>query len=134
MSAHSEADTLIIGGGVVGMSVAYGLARAGERVTLLDEGDDAYRAARGNFGLVWVQGKGVGCPNYTRWTLGAAAAWPAFAAELAQRTGVDVEYMMSGVESSQATLTLDMTNERSREGIIIIIFSTIAIICFIQYF
>lgn len=96
MSSHQEADTIVIGGGVVGMSVAYGLARAGERVLLLDEGDDAYRAARGNFGLVWVQGKGVGCPDYTRWTLGAAAAWPAFASELARRTGVDVELAQHG--------------------------------------
>ena len=28
-------------------------------MVLLDEGDIAYRAARGNFGLVWVQGKGA---------------------------------------------------------------------------
>ena len=60
--------------GVVGMSLAYGLARAGETVRLLDEGDDAFRAARGNFGLVWVQGKGLGNPPYARWTMTAAAA------------------------------------------------------------
>ncbi|MDH5341174.1 MAG: FAD-binding oxidoreductase [Rubrivivax sp.] len=96
MSRLHESDTLVIGGGVVGMALAYGLARAGERVQLLDEGDDAYRAARGNFGLVWVQGKGLGRPAYARWTLGAAAAWPAFAAELAERTGVDVELSQIG--------------------------------------
>ena len=62
MRQHTELDTLVIGGGVVGMAVAYGLARAGERVRLLDEGDDAFRAARGNFGLVWVQGKGLDHP------------------------------------------------------------------------
>jgi glycine/D-amino acid oxidase-like deaminating enzyme len=96
MKATHEADTLVIGGGVVGMALAYGLARAGERVQLLDEGDDAFRAARGNFGLVWVQGKGLGRPDYARWTLAAAAAWPAFAAELAERTGVDVELSQRG--------------------------------------
>ena len=66
MNANREIDTLVIGGGVVGMSVAYGLARAGERVRVLDEGDDAFRAARGNFGLVWVHGKGVDNPAYAR--------------------------------------------------------------------
>jgi glycine/D-amino acid oxidase-like deaminating enzyme len=91
-----EADTLVIGGGVVGMSLAYGLARAGDRVVLLDEGDDAYRAARGNFGLVWVQGKGLACPPYARWTMESAAAWPAFAAELSARTGIDVELSQPG--------------------------------------
>ena len=91
-----ELDTLVIGGGVVGMALAYGLARAGERVRVLDEGDDAYRAARGNFGLVWVQGKGLGCPDYARWTIAAAAAWPGFEQDLAERSGVDVELSQIG--------------------------------------
>ena len=69
--AH-DLDTLVIGGGVVGLSLACGLARAGERVRLLDEADDAFRAARGNFGLVWVQGKGLGRAAYARWTMDAA--------------------------------------------------------------
>ena len=96
MITSSEADTIVVGGGVVGLSLAYGLARAGERVVLLDEGDDAFRAARGNFGLVWVQGKGLGRPAYARWTLKAAASWPAFAAELRERTGIDVELSQPG--------------------------------------
>lgn len=94
--AAQDFDTLVVGGGVVGMSLAYGLARAGERVGLLDEGDDAFRAARGNFGLVWVQGKGLDQPAYARWTMQAAAAWPGFAAELAERTGIDVELAQPG--------------------------------------
>lgn len=96
MGTERDTDCLVVGGGMVGAAIAYGLARAGERVTLLDEGDDAYRAARGNFGLVWVQGKGQGRPDYTRWTMGSAAAWPAFAAELRERTGVDVELAQPG--------------------------------------
>lgn len=96
MRQHTELDTLVIGGGVVGMSVAYGLARAGERVRLLDEGDDAFRAARGNFGLVWVQGKGLDHPAYARWNMAAARQWPAFARELAERTGIDVELSQIG--------------------------------------
>ncbi|MEO8806446.1 MAG: FAD-dependent oxidoreductase [Burkholderiaceae bacterium] len=105
-----EVDTLVIGGGVVGMSLAYGLARAGERVRLLDEGDDAYRAARGNFGLVWVQGKGLGNAAYARWTLNAARDWPAFARELAERIDVDVELSQIG----GFTMCLDETELAER--------------------
>jgi glycine/D-amino acid oxidase-like deaminating enzyme len=96
MSSDGESDVLVIGGGIVGMALAWGLARAGERVQLLDEGDDAYRAARGNFGLVWIQGKGLGRPAYARWSMASAARWPAFAAELADATGVDVELQQRG--------------------------------------
>lgn len=92
----TDIDTLVIGGGVVGVSIAYGLAGAGERVRVLDEGDDAYRAARGNFGLVWVQGKGVANPDYARWSMAASKRWPAFAEELTALTGVNLELSQIG--------------------------------------
>jgi glycine/D-amino acid oxidase-like deaminating enzyme len=63
---------------------------------LLDEGDDAFRAARGNFGLVWVQGKGLDKPAYARWSMAAAQRWPAFAQDLAERSGIDVELSQVG--------------------------------------
>ena len=44
--------------GLVGAAVAFGLRSLGPKLALLDEGDVAYRAARANFGLIWVQGKG----------------------------------------------------------------------------
>lgn len=96
MTGAHEVDTLVIGGGVVGMAIAFGLASAGERVRVLDQGDQAHRAARGNFGLVWVQGKGLGCPEYARWSMDAAKQWAPFAQELEALTGVDVELSQAG--------------------------------------
>lgn len=86
----------IIGGGLVGMAIAWGLVRQGKRVTLFDEGDVAFRAARGNFGLVWVQGKGVHLPDYARWTRLSAALWPDFARELEEETGVSLQLSKPG--------------------------------------
>src|SRR5690606_3569053 len=82
-----ESDYAIVGGGVVGLAVAYGLLGLGRRVTVLDEGDGAWRASRGNFGLIWVQGKGLDAPAYARWTRRSAAAWKDFAAELREESG-----------------------------------------------
>lgn len=96
MTVIREVDTLVLGGGVVGMAIAYGLTACGERVRLLDEGDDAFRAARGNFGLVWVQGKGLENLDYARWSIAAAERWPAFAHELMKLTGVDVSLSQIG--------------------------------------
>ncbi|MEO0994167.1 MAG: FAD-dependent oxidoreductase [Pseudomonadota bacterium] len=91
-----SADVAIVGGGLLGSAIGYGLARAGLSVTVLDEGDNAFRAARGNFGLVWVQGKGAYSPAYSAWTRRSATLWPAFAAELAERTGVDLQLSQPG--------------------------------------
>ncbi len=82
-------DAIVIGGGLVGSAIAYGLARAGLKPALLDEGDVAFRASRGNFGLVWVQSKGLGAPHYQRWTRLSSEEWPSLAAELNERTGID---------------------------------------------
>jgi len=57
-------DVLVLGGGLVGSAVAYGLAKEGAKVTVLDQDDGGFRASRGNFGLVWVQGKGYGLSPY----------------------------------------------------------------------
>jgi len=84
-----DCDVAVIGGGLVGGAVAFGLARLGRRVALLDEGDLAYRAARGNFALIWAQSKGLGLPEYGAWTARSAAAWPAFAAALHEVSGID---------------------------------------------
>lgn len=89
-------DVIVIGGGLVGTAVAYGIVRTGASVTVLDEGDDAFRASRGNFGLVWVQGKGYGMPAYARWTMQSAGLWPQLAAMLLHETGVDVRLSQPG--------------------------------------
>jgi len=89
-------DVAIIGGGLVGGAIAFGLRDLGARLAVVDEGDVAYRAARGNFGLIWVQGKGAGMPAYGAWTQQSAHEWPRLAADLAQVTGIDVALRQGG--------------------------------------
>jgi glycine/D-amino acid oxidase-like deaminating enzyme len=92
----NTSDVLVIGGGLVGASVALGLARSGLKVTVLDEDDVAFRASRGNFGLVWVQSKGFTLPDYARWSLASAQSWPELSAYFAEKTGIDVELQQPG--------------------------------------
>ena len=95
-SASRQTNIAVIGGGLVGSAIAYGLARGGEDVAVFDEGDLAFRASRGNFGLIWVQSKGLGMPAYAEWTLRSASLWPRLAAELIERTGVDPQMQQPG--------------------------------------
>lgn len=96
MTASSTYDIAVIGGGIVGLALARGLAGQDRRIAILDEGDVARRASRGNFALVWVQSKGLGMARYGSWTTGSAALWPAFAASLRQETGFDVTLSQPG--------------------------------------
>ena len=89
-------DFIVVGGGLVGCSIAYGLARQKHRVAVLDGGDRSFRASRGNFGLVWVQGKGADFPPYARWTGQAANLWPQFAEQLTAETGIEIDYQRTG--------------------------------------
>jgi hydrogen cyanide synthase HcnC len=89
-------DLIVIGGGLVGGAIAWGAQAKGATVVLLDEGDIAYRAARGNFGLVWVQSKGAGMPPYAHWTRQSAALWPDLAARLHDATGTDIALQQPG--------------------------------------
>ncbi|MFD2249882.1 glycine/D-amino acid oxidase-like deaminating enzyme [Pseudochelatococcus lubricantis] len=96
MTNGRTSDIVVIGGGLIGTAVAFGLRERGLDTVLLDEGDVALRAARGNFGLVWLQSKGAGLREYTSWTRKAVDAWPGFASKLRDVTGIDVRYRRPG--------------------------------------
>lgn len=91
-----EYDVAVIGGGLVGSAIAYGLSLNEARIAVLDEGDTALRPSRGNFALVWVQSKGLGMPEYAGWTVQGASLWPELAARLRDETGIDVHLRQPG--------------------------------------
>ncbi|MEC9361183.1 MAG: FAD-dependent oxidoreductase, partial [SAR324 cluster bacterium] len=62
-----EAEVIVIGGGIIGISLAYGLVKQNAKVILIDKETPKHTASRGNFGLVWVQSKGRGMPEYVEW-------------------------------------------------------------------
>lgn len=92
----SHPDFLVVGGGVVGLSVAWGLVSRGVKVAVIDAGNALPQASTANFGLVWLQSKGEKFPEYGVWTREAVDAWPAFAEELEDVSGVDTRYRRSG--------------------------------------
>jgi glycine/D-amino acid oxidase-like deaminating enzyme len=93
---NERCDVAIVGGGLVGAALAYGMRTLGRRLLVLDEGDRALRASRGNFGLIWVQGKGRGLAPYGAFTQRSAREWPKLAADLLRATGIDVALRQTG--------------------------------------
>ncbi len=110
-----EVDVAIVGGGLLGSAFGWGLARAGQQCVVFDEGDNAVRTARGNFGLVWVQSKGLGMPDYAAWSLRSTDLWPAFADELRERTGIDLHYVRGGYDLAADEAELEQSVGRLRQ-------------------
>ena len=92
----SKDQLTVVGGGLVGAAIAYGAARHGVPVRVLDQGDTAFRASRGNFGLVWLSSKGGGMARYARWTRDAVKLWPELHQELLNLTDVDSGLQQNG--------------------------------------
>src|ERR1700758_3936733 len=89
-------DVAVVGGGLLGSAIAWGLGRLGKTVAVLDEGDLAKRASLANFALVWVQSKGLGMQDYKGWAGRASETWSRLAAELNEQTGLDVRLQQNG--------------------------------------
>ena len=96
MDVKHETEFAVIGGGLVGTAIGWGLARLGRQVTIFDEGDVAFRASRGNFALVWVQSKGLGMPRYAAWTKLSSDSWAGLAESLKSETAIDVHFRRPG--------------------------------------
>lgn len=91
-----NADVIDVGAGVVGAALAYGIAKEGQRVIVLDGRDRDFRAARANFGLVWVQGKGSDNPAYVQLSMDSADLWPTFRSELSAVCKTAIDYARPG--------------------------------------
>lgn len=89
-------DVVVIGGGVVGASLGYGIAQQNVQVAVIDEAPGLSRASRANVGLIWYQCNGKGNPGYSRWCYHACKNYSAFAEELHKISGIDTGYMQTG--------------------------------------
>lgn len=89
-------DMVVVGGGIVGLSVAWRAAASGLSVTVLDPspGEGATRAAAGM--LAAVSESDFGERELARLNVASAALWPDFAARLAAATGRDVPLLRAG--------------------------------------
>lgn len=91
-----SARVAVIGGGMVGAAIAYGLLGRGCEVALIDGADTDFRSATANFGLVWLHGKGMDMPAYQHLSRSAVAKWRMFNDELEDLTGADLQYEQRG--------------------------------------
>src|SRR3989440_11441009 len=87
----------VVGGGIVGLACAGRIAQSGASVLVAGrEGPGAGASGVAAGMLAPVTEAEFGEETLLRLNLEGAAAWPAFAAELSERAGIDLEYRQSG--------------------------------------
>ncbi|MEO1015900.1 MAG: glycine oxidase ThiO [Pseudomonadota bacterium] len=96
--------TAIIGGGAIGLSIAWELAAAGEAVAVIDGRSAVPRATKAAAGMLAPSFEGAephllgGAPAALRdFSLASLRAWPGYAEALREASGIDVDYRPEGV-------------------------------------
>jgi glycine oxidase len=97
LSEKQDFDVVVVGGGVIGLSCAWRLARDGARVAVLERGEPGGGATHVAAGMLAPVGElSFGEPELLELTLAAACLYPEFVAELESATGQSSGYERLG--------------------------------------
>ena len=98
MTEHSArtADVLIIGGGIIGCSIAWRLAQAGMKVTLLDRSEPGAEASSAAAGMLAPLGEMVEPRPFSDFCVASRSLYPRFAAEIEESSGHPTGYRNDG--------------------------------------
>lgn len=90
-------DVVVVGAGIVGLACAWRAAQAGLGVLVLDRAEPGAGSSAAAAGMLApVSEAAFAEQELMRLNLAGRAEWPAFAAELAERSGVDLEFSECG--------------------------------------
>lgn len=89
-------DICIVGGGVIGLTLAYLLAKEKVSVTLIDKSDLGQEASWAGAGILPAGNPAKAKSPIGRWRAQAVSFFPSFSAELKSLTGIDNGYWQCG--------------------------------------
>jgi glycine oxidase len=115
------ADVAIVGAGLIGLSVAYELAQRGAEVIVYDRDEPARAASWAGAGMLAPYSESVVDPAMLALCRASLDAYPAFVAELAQRTGVDAYLRVDGTlhvahDDAELAQLIDRVREMRANG------------------
>jgi len=97
MSSNRSTDVIVVGGGVIGCAIAYHLAREGVRVDVIERGEIGGEASGAAAGMLAPLAEVEDAGPFQELCVVSLRMFPALVAMLREETGVDVEYLPSGI-------------------------------------
>jgi glycine oxidase len=97
MPDDAESDVVVIGGGIVGLSVAWNLIKEGVSVTVIEAGQVGGQASGAAAGMLAPLAEARELGPFLTLGLESLARYPALVAELQEETGIDVELVGPGM-------------------------------------
>lgn len=96
MSA-ARSHVIIVGGGVIGTSIAYYLAKRGQFVTLLERSQLSTEASAAAAGMLGAQSEMENTGALFQWARQSRAMFPELSGELRELTGIDIGLVREGL-------------------------------------
>ena len=109
LKSAEQYDAAIIGGGVIGCSIAWRLAQGGMRVVVIERGEVGREASQAAGGMLAPLAEADAPNEFFHLAVASRAMYAEFARELKEASGVDIEYRTEG------TLYLSLTEEDDEE-------------------
>lgn len=111
---HSEA--LVIGGGIIGCSIAWRLAQKGLRVKVVDAGRIGGESSWAGAGMLAPGGEIDNNDSpWARWSVESLGLYPAFCDELKAESGIEIDFAITGAREYGDMLRLAQRADAQRQ-------------------
>ena len=100
---QSDSDAIIIGAGIIGLSIAWRLSQRGLRVTLVDAGKVGGEASWAGAGMLAPGGEVTERTEWSDFALHSLRLYPDYIAELERESGCAIDYQRTGATEIATT-------------------------------
>jgi glycine oxidase len=97
MQRESGASVAVVGAGLIGLGIAYELARRGATVRVVDAREPARAASWAGAGMLAPYTESIPTSEFEAFCIASLARYPDFVAGLRERVGVEVKLKLDGI-------------------------------------